>query len=258
MDEEEKARRVQELYREALDLAEQAVLADKQKQFDVAICLYNEASNVFNQIIDEDLETEEKIIQIQQKANEYVTRANYLTVKNMNNSQNNIINANNVSDLPSLYHIVGSFVDNGEGCSSRPSNSYNNNDINNSFGSDSYSFLNQTSGISNASPNTSMNESFNINTAAATANNNATSSNGSSPYANNENSPLNINTTNTTTTNNNNNNASSNNNNNSNSPTSITGAGARNSTSSSIASGTTNNKNQNVNASEEFNDKNIL
>ncbi|ORX81917.1 hypothetical protein BCR32DRAFT_292962 [Anaeromyces robustus] len=136
-DEEEKARRVQELYREALDLAEQAVLADRQKQYDVAICLYNEASNVFNQIIDEDLETTEKIIQIQQKANEYVTRANYLTSKNMNYSVDNYINPNNYSELPSLYHIVNGFIDNNRSSSSSSLNTstsslrHNNNNNNN-------------------------------------------------------------------------------------------------------------------------------
>ncbi|ORX52267.1 hypothetical protein BCR36DRAFT_286743, partial [Piromyces finnis] len=58
------------------------------------------------------VETTDKIIQIQQKANEYVTRASFLTSKNMNYNENNYINPTNIEELPSLYHIVGSFVEN--------------------------------------------------------------------------------------------------------------------------------------------------
>jgi len=86
------------------------------------------------------VETEDKITQIQAKANEYVNRANYLTVKNMNNSNDynmDNVSAGSVAELPSLYRIVGSFTDNNEASSSRPSNSNSNNDIVNT----SYSML---------------------------------------------------------------------------------------------------------------------
>jgi len=255
MDEEEKARRVQELYREALDLAEQAVLADKQKQYDVAVFLYNEAANIFNQIIDEDLESAEKIIQIQEKANEYVNRANYLTVKNLNNNNDYSMNTGSVSsvtDLPSLYHIVGSFTENNEASSSRPNN--NNNDIintsynlDNSFnsGGDSFSYLNQPSGISNASPNTSINDSFII------LNNNISKSNSNSPFTNNP--SLSINTNSNT----NNNSSITNSNNLTNSPTSVAPSAIKTSTTTSppISASTTTNQNNSINNyNEEFND----
>lgn len=116
-DEGERARKVQEFYREALDLAEQAVLADRQKQYDVAECLYREASNIFNRIIEEDLETEDKKIQIQRKAIEYISRADFLHTKepnpDYNNDSINFSTGNSATmELPSLYQIMGSFTDN--------------------------------------------------------------------------------------------------------------------------------------------------
>ncbi|OUM64581.1 hypothetical protein PIROE2DRAFT_8573, partial [Piromyces sp. E2] len=58
------------------------------------------------------VETTDKIIQIQQKANEYVVRASYLTSKNMNYNRESYLRPENITELPSLYHIVGSFVEN--------------------------------------------------------------------------------------------------------------------------------------------------
>lgn len=270
-DEEEKARRVQELYREALDLAEQAVLADRQKQYDVAICLYNEAAKVFNQIIDEDLETTDKIIKIQQKANEYVTRASYLTSKNMNYNVDNYVNTDNITDLPSLYHIVGGFVgDNSNSSNSNLYNSNNNMEINTSNYSNNYA--NTTHSTSPYSPYSQSSFS------AITASNiNEPTSNYSSSNTNNTTvnnkipSSTNLNTTSSNTNNTNTN--TINTNNNTNISSSTTNTSIKDQTSNSVKSSsttipmssssattttntttTTTNNNQSLSASEEIGD----
>jgi len=267
MDEEEKARRVQELYREALDLAEQAVLADRQKQYDVAICLYNEAAKVFNQIIDEDLETTDKIIQIQQKANEYVTRASFLTSKNMNYNHNSYINPDSITELPSLYHIVGSFVENNrnnsntslEAGTSRPNNSNNSNNYNysnyniynidnNNYSSNAYDSssnynYNQSSPLTNINTVLAGNTSSNINNLSPIA---STPTSISTVNSNTLNTNLNVNTT-TNTTNTSNTNAPSVK---ATTPTSITSAAQSTTTTTT----NNNNNNQSLSASEEFSD----
>jgi len=235
MDEEDKARRVQELYREALDLAEQAVLYDTQYQYEVAICLYNEASNVFNQIIDEDLETTEKVIQIQEKANEYVNRANFLTAKHMNNNQDNHSgNTSGINEFSSL-----------ESNNSRPLNAYDNNysfaDFNNYDNSFGNSINTSNSPVSQPSVLSNINETTTTTTTATTTNtiNNNTSPN-ISPTID---TTINMINTNAMNTNNGNNSpvglkAST--------PTSVT------STTHSLNQSITNN--QSFDASEEFND----
>jgi hypothetical protein len=258
MDEEEKARRVQELYREALDLAEQAVLADRQKQFDVAICLYNEAAKVFNQIIDEDLETTDKIIQIQQKANEYVTRASFLTSKNMNYSHDSYINPDNITELPSLYHIVGSFVENNrnnsstslEAGTSRPNNTSSSNNFNYS----DYSNFNIDSNYSNSALESSSN--FNYNQSSPLININTAVSENTSNLVNKP-SPLASTPTSISTTNSNTNNTNTNVNTTANTTSATTTPSNKATTptsATSAANSTTTTNNQNLSASEEFND----